>query len=74
MPSLLAMQWRWIRCTPLVCDHCGPQQAYFLREGDLMLFTDASYMPERDTRCVGMNKMGLNRDNDIILLEKMYFD
>lgn len=35
-----------------------------------MLFTDASYMPERNTRCVGMNKMGLNHDNSIILLKK----
>ena len=35
-----------------------------------MLFTDASYMPGRDTRCVEMNKMGLNHDNSIILLKK----
>jgi len=71
MPSLLAMQGRWIRCTPLVCDHCGPKKAYFLRGGDIMLFTDASYMPGRLSRNAGMNKMGLDQAKNMILQKKL---
>ena len=40
-----------------------------------MLFTDASYMPGRLTRCfsrcVGMNKMGLEQANKMILQKKI---
>jgi hypothetical protein len=36
-----------------------------------MFFTDASYMPGRHTRCVGMNKMGLEQANKMILLKKL---
>jgi hypothetical protein len=36
-----------------------------------MLFTDASYMPGRLSRSVSLNKMGLEKDNRMILLEKL---
>ena len=55
----------------IVCDHCGLQQAYFLREGDLMLFTDASYMPGGLSSPTRMNKMGLEQDNKMILQKKL---
>jgi hypothetical protein len=35
-----------------------------------MLFTNASYMPEMDMRWVGRKIMGINRDNNIVLLKK----
>jgi len=36
-----------------------------------MLFTDASYMPGRLSRKMGMNKMGLEQANKMILQKKL---
>ena len=38
-----------------------------------MLFTDASYMPGRLSRRMGMNKMELEQANKTILQKKLYF-